>query len=401
MSIQNELIAKIKTAYSDFKKKATEVEHDHAIEILKKIHFNSHALINGETQSSIGSEFAHGLAVLDLIPKDSKAIPTSKIEFESKIKPDGEILGVGKWELLDPGWVEALEQWLIHYFEKAPFNIQPPLIQIPDTVNIVIAGDWGTGDWRKNSPSSLVREQMVKQEADYTIHLGDVYYAGTKDQEINNLVETWPVGKKGCFTLNSNHEMYNGAYSYFQQALPNKFITQKGCSYFALENSNWLIIGIDTAYHADRNNLYLVGNLNDGQMSWLKSLPKNKKIIMLSHHEACDITGKNKSKVYEQVVESLSQVPDFWYWGHLHNAIIYQEKNSFHGRCIGHGAIPYGNASMLVGNTDVMWYEDELANDPEIPQRVLNGFAAVSLSGEIINETLIAENGVIRLNKQY
>ena len=183
--------------------------------------------------------------------------------------------------------------------------------------------------------------------------------------------------------------------------MAQKFVAQQGCSYFALENNNWLIIGLDTACHADPMDLYLTGKLDDVQMAWLNTLSKNKKIIIFSHHEAFNITGENKSNVYTHVTESLGREPDFWYWGHLHNAIVYHVKGILRGRCIGHGAIPYGNATMLDGIADVSWYENKSANDAEIPLRVLNGFAYLCLADEVISEQMIAENGDIRFNKQY
>ena len=398
MSISDQLKIKVNNAYQDFKQKVSEETHDKALELLHKIHENSLELLNNGEASTEGSEFSHALAALDKIPENSSELPTSS-EFTTRVKSNGELLGTGKWELLDTGWLEALEQWFIHLEWKAPFNKHPVTITIPDDVSIAIAGDWGTGNWRENAPSTLVSEQMVKLKADYTIHLGDVYYAGTEEEEINNLVESWPVGRMGCFTLNSNHEMYNGAFSYFDQALAKKFVQQKGCSFFALENKHWLIVGLDTAYHADPFDLYLKGKLDHTQIDWLKSLNKdNKRIIVLSHHEGYGISGHKKGSTYNQVVEGLGCEPDFWYWGHLHNGIVYQPKGNFYGRCIGHAAIPYGNASMLNDESSVEWYETALAGDPDIPERVLNGFAWIKLSNDQLEEKIIAENGNIRVH---
>jgi hypothetical protein len=207
----------------------------------------------------------------------------------------------------------------------AAFNTCPQVIPIADKVSFVIAGDWGTGDWRDKAPSTKLGEQMQTLGADYSIYLGDVYYAGTKEQEINNLVDSWPQGSKGSFTLNSNHEMYNGAYSYYEQASANKYTEQKGCSYFALEDTDWLIIGLDTAYYADPLDLYLKGKLDDTQVNWLKTLPK-KRVMVLTHHEAYDLEGKTPSTVYQQVIDGLGREPFVCYWCHAHNAIVYAAK---------------------------------------------------------------------------
>jgi hypothetical protein len=41
----------------------------------------------------------------------------------------------------------------------------------------------------------------------------------------------------------------------------------------------------------------------------------------------------------------------------------------------------------------VVWYEKRLANDPDVPQRVFNGFATLRLDGPNIQETFYDENG--------
>ncbi|MGI0119276.1 metallophosphoesterase family protein [Zooshikella sp. RANM57] len=400
MPFEKHLINSIENAYESFKNRVDKNTHDSLLATFEKIHRNIDSLIKGEDVSSDGSEFAHALALLDKVPDDLKELPHEAEELTTRVRPDGELLGVGKWELLDPDWAEAIEQLLLHFDHKAPFNTSPVCQKIPDTVSIAVAGDWGTGNWRDKSPSALVGKQMAKLNPDYTIHLGDVYYAGTQEQEINNLVELWPMGSKGAFTLNSNHEMYSGAIPYFEQALAKRFIKQNGCSYFALENSNWLIVGLDTAYHASAKDLYLKGKLDDTQINWLKTLPTHKRIIVLSHHEGYDIKGVNKGAVYNSVIEGLGREPDFWYWGHLHNAIAYKPKGKFYGRCIGHGSIPYGDATLLKGEDTVAWYENKSANDPDIPLRVLNGFAYITLNEQLLSEKLIAENGDVRFENQ-
>jgi hypothetical protein len=41
----------------------------------------------------------------------------------------------------------------------------------------------------------------------------------------------------------------------------------------------------------------------------------------------------------------------------------------------------------------VVWFENRLAGDPDIPQRVLNGFAILRLNGPNIQEVFYDENG--------
>lgn len=400
MSIEKQLGDRVRAAYTGFKNRVSAETHSRALELLERIHHEAHAVLDKSEGQIFAPEFAHALAALDKIPEGSRTLPSDVSEFETIVTSEGQLLGVDKWELLDPGWLEALEQWLIHFDDHAPFNTEPQLIHIDDQVTFAVAGDWGTGIWRDQSPSQKVGKQISEISADYTIHLGDVYYAGTAEQESENLVKLWPMGAKGGFTLNSNHEMYNGANSYYQEALTQKFTQQKGCSYFALQNADWLIIGLDSAYHSDPFTLYMDGKIGADQSAWLAQLPQGKRTIVLSHHQSYDFSGSEATDLFDEVSGALGKAPDIWYWGHLHNAIVYQPANGFYGRCIGHGSIPYGDAWALQGNGQVAWYETLSANDPEIPERVMNGFMKLELNGAEITETYIDEDGVVRYQYQ-
>ena len=55
-----------------------------------------------------------------------------------------------------------------------------------------------------------------------------------------------------------NHEMYSGGHSYFKTFLPKlglfdadkKIISPQSASFFCLETDHWVILGLDTGYHA-------------------------------------------------------------------------------------------------------------------------------------------------------
>jgi len=327
------------------------------------------------------------------------------------VGPGGEIWGTGKYQNLDPGWTEAATVWLENLvLGKHPFaDSTPQTISVPNSVQIAMAGDWGTGDWRtaaNPAPSTDVRKHMAFLQPHLTIHLGDVYYAGTNDQEKHLLVDLWPKGSLGALTLNSNHEMYSGAKPYFQVALAaNLFADQQQRSFFALENDNWVIVGLDSAYYSNAEGLYLDGALYaeggpQPQVDFLRSqAAKGKKVIVLTHHNGLTEDGSKPTALWSQVMSAFPEggAPAYWYWGHVHAAVVYQPQT--HGptnvlcRCCGHGALPWGHALELANNPNVVWYENRLAKDPDIPQRVLNGFAVLYLDGPNINEVFYDENG--------
>ncbi|HLN00769.1 MAG TPA: metallophosphoesterase [Bryobacteraceae bacterium] len=330
------------------------------------------------------------------------------------VGPDGVIWGTGKYQQFDPGWVEAFAVFLetAIFGSINPFVESPPTIQIPDSVTIALAGDWGTGDWRTASnpaPSTDVGNHMAFLKPQLTIHLGDVYYSGTGDEELHELVKLWPKGSIGSLSLNSNHEMYSGAKPYFQAIANPPFEIQKGCSFFALENSNWVIVGMDSAYYADDDNLYMDGALfppdhPNVQNSFLleigaKAQLDRKKLILLTHHNGLDETGSQTAMLWDQVMNAFPAGggPSYWYWGHVHAAVVYQNQDpggrNVACRCCGHGGLPWGHATELDNNPNVLWYEKRPANDPDIPERVFNGFAMLSLAGPNIQEVFYDENG--------
>ena len=321
----------------------------------------------------------------------------------------GEIWGTGKYEGLDAGWLEALAEWLENLLKaKHPFNSGPVVMNIPDNVQIALAGDWGTGDWRtqKNpSPSTKVCKAIKAIKPHLTIHLGDVYYAGTDDEEQHILTKSWPPGVLGAFALNSNHEMYSGAGAYFNAIGKAPFQLQGPCSYFALENAHWIIVGLDSAYFSDEWSLYRDGAIfraggSMEQLDFLKAqVAKGKEIILLTHHNGVAEDGSSKTPLWAQVMSAFPTGggPAYWYWGHMHAGVWYDAKatGAVQCRCCGHGALPCGPAPNLDHNPNIVWHECRKAGDPDISDRVLNGFAVMSLDGQEITEKFFDETGAL------
>ena len=191
------------------------------------------------------------------------------------VASDGTLIGSAKMDaLLDPGWLLAPIEYLYHLatHSYSPFPQAPPTITLTGAsssqVTIALVGDWGTGNY-PTGPAAEVMQSIAALKPDYIIHLGDVYYTGLADEEQNNLLGLWPPGYTGkSLTLNSNHEMYDGALGYFGTALANPiFSLQKQNSYFVLQYGNsqqsggpWSIIGLDSAYWST-SPLVMVGSI--------------------------------------------------------------------------------------------------------------------------------------------
>lgn len=393
------LFARLDLAWKKLRNQLQPKELEAIVSLLQRAHDQAqYAIIHGDLppgQPPVPWELAHGLSVLHL--GNASPLPQSVAELQTQVMKDGTLLGCRQWELLDLRWSEALLKWIENLRDHAPFGSTPALIEMADDVLLDMAGDWGTGYFDSQSAAQRVANLITQDRPDFTIHLGDVYYAGTGTEEKADLTG-WPQGTQGSFSLNSNHEMYSGAHGYFAE-IAELFPKQQGTSYFALFNSHWLIIGLDSAYASDAMNLYMDGNLGPAQQQWLKDLVASKgqgrKIMLLSHHQGLDISGQQQTVLYGQVLAALGRAPDYWYWGHLHNAICYAPISGMYGRCIGHGAIPYGPTRELQGNPLVQWSEVLSADDPNYPLRVRNGYLKAKLQGATITETFVGENGVV------
>jgi hypothetical protein len=356
----------------------------------------------------------------------------------------------GKYEI-DPGWAESV----IHYYEyldkRVPFPLHTSIpgytgvqdLMPPDAkgeIRVALVGDWGV-----DHPSYPIGKKVISNIAThkphYVIHLGDVYYSGLPQEEnVSFLADAWPfkLPETISFTLNSNHEMYAGGHGYYKTLLADPcFASQQGIGYFALQNRNWLIIGLDTAYFGRRSSrLYQSGTLGDArdqngmlQRDWLHQLlhdpaQAGKRVIILTHHDGFDIdpgngalavktlwtemTGCVRGNMSPSGSGELIGIRDWWwYWGHVHAPIVYRriffsDKSSVSPRCSGHGAIPYlpypiDYGSYGNGDIEIEWAETVKENpsppDNTDKDRAPNGYALLTLTGPTIKEEFFDENG--------
>lgn len=350
-------------------------------------------------------------------------------EGEGKLTGDGSLVSTAKYAELDmgdpkgTGWPLAILNFL--YYKLFPKKIHPFVHNDPPTtikitpssqpsLKIALFGDWGTGKYKDgnlpDSPSQMVMQQITKQNPDIMIHLGDVYYAGLESEEQNNLLNCWKPAPLGNFTLNSNHEMYDGANGLYKTALASPvFEKQKGATYFSITYGDWVIIGLDSAYNA--TDMYMDGVINDtyqsGPEGFIATQSKGKKIILLTHHNPMDVQGKYTNSLWNDVVKDslMGRHPEVWYWGHIHNGVVYNNtaaSRSTLARCLGHSGIPFGNAEWLEGNhngniSTIDYYaHTPLENpSPNNKLRVKNGFAILEIKDGKLTEIWYDQDGTL------
>jgi len=317
-------------------------------------------------------------------------------------------LGGGDWF----GWILSLVDHVDR--QQAHPMVRPKTFAadaIPDVCSIAMAADWGTGLY--GAPK--IAEQMKKVGGyELLMHLGDVYYSGTKEEVQERFLDLWPLqaGKK-TRALNSNHEMYSGGFAYYDLALPK--IGQDG-SYFAFQNTNWLLVGLDTAY--------VDHDMDTEQVAWLNLVIRDsqntnpaRKIVLFSHQQLfsrLDNQGPKLQQALRHLLES--QTITAWYWGHEHQCVVYDRHPQYGllGRCLGNGGIPEVRKSEVkdapteraVGT--IMWKRmTQTADSPsclvldgpnndikgEEQKFVPHGFMTLELNGPTLTERVLLSDG--------
>ena len=173
--------------------------------------------------------------------------------------------------------------WALSLLDHTDPNLKHPIKRplddkigsFADTGRIAIIGDWGT-----NLYGAPVSAKSIERIGGYEMlmHLGDVYYSGTKSEVKQRFLDPWPTAAgKVNRALNGNHEMYSGGFAYFEDILKE---FKQPSSYFAVQNEHWLLVGLDTA-HSEHT-------IDHQQANWLNDVVQkagSRKVILFSHHQ--------------------------------------------------------------------------------------------------------------------
>lgn len=233
-----------------------------------------------------------------------------------------------------------------------------------------------TGDWASATPQAqFVGDCMGKLSPDYTIHLGDTYYAGTAAELADNFGDggaadptgIWPRGAVGSLCLSGNHDMFSSGDAYLAMIRDHtrQFGERGGAGqelpFFCLLSEHWSIIGLDTGwdclqtawykriFNLHPNNMQL--NLPDLLLQWLEANPEildpKRGIVLLSHHQyATAFNDENEfTNPAKQLKKFLGDREVIWVWGHEHRFSVYgkyqlsPEHITCYGRCVGNGGM--------------------------------------------------------------
>ena len=291
----------------------------------------------------------------------------------------------------------------------------------PNTGRVAIVGDWGTGLY-----GSPVLAQHIAADPDpyaMLLHLGDVYYAGTRTEVENRFLNVWPDRPEAINrSLNSNHEMYSGGHPYFEDTLPR--FGQKA-SYFAHQNDHWILVGLDVAYKDH--------DIDGAQVAWLQGIVNaagNRRIILFSHHQLFSHYEKQGTKLWgHQAFRNILQSGKIfmWCWGHEHRCCIYDVRHPETGiwtRCIGHGGMPESRKKTKnlgtapgAGHADWRRANAAIVDGTPVPQALVlegpnpflgneadkflpHGYAVLNFDGPALTEQVLDPEGKVIYEKQ-
>jgi hypothetical protein len=294
---------------------------------------------------------------------------------------------------------------------KAPFADQVDTVPFGRTARLILVGDWASGVTRALKVAKQIAKQLPQvEDCDcHLIHLGDVYYAGRSFEYGLHVGRPWPVNQAdaariGSWCLNGNHDMFTGGHDLFAFLRNDfRFKRQKGCTYFALENDDWLIFGLDTAYTAGGMTGDL-GGLTPSQADFVRrhvDRAVDKKVILLSHHQPFS-AWESESPQLLDALDPLLKRPrpvEAWFWGHEHRCAVYEPSHNInYPALIGHGGVPVYASSAAPKGPKLRYY-DRRSFTRGIEKYSFMGFVVIDLNGPSATARYIDEEGVEHLGR--
>jgi len=283
-------------------------------------------------------------------------------------------LGARRFGSLDPLWVECAliyagywaesggeltyRDWKVDGGSDLTYGVVG--YRLPVDAKIALIGDWGTG---LDDAEALLIQIMADHGPTAILHLGDVYYAGTREECQFNFLDVFErvfknFGRIPVFTIPGNHDYYDWGIGFYE--LIDKLNAagdpswRQQASYFCLRTADdgWQFLGMDTGQgDADPLHKDAAPRLRDSEVEWL--LDKIDRFpgrtVLLSHHQVFSshstIDGASKDEPYlnrallDTFKDRLGHVAA-WYWGHEHNLAVYADDlfGVSKGRLVGSSA---------------------------------------------------------------
>jgi Calcineurin-like phosphoesterase len=315
--------------------------------------------------------------------------------------------GAGHGRGFDYHWVtEFLAALTTNLLRRVLFTLprdSPRPAPLAADARLVLVGDWGTGV----GPALAVADQIRRCIDDagdrevHVVHLGDVYYAGTRWEARHRFLDHWPVDPEQAahvrsWCLNGNHDMYSAGEGLFHVILTDDRFsgqrTQDGrpTSEFHLRNEHWDVFGLDTSWKFRLRDIRGGGgHLQRRQLRWVteRLTGSSRRTMLLSHHQPFTRLEAGAAGVVAignllDATAGLRRSPgvDAWFWGHEHRLFTYGARDGIgYPTCMGHGAVLEEPGPDVAGPGEAEFRRTFRDSDGDVWR--MPGFAVVDLDG--------------------
>jgi hypothetical protein len=330
--------------------------------------------------------------------------------------------GVSLRHGFDYHWVtEFFTELGIHLVRRVLFSLPraaPRTGTLASDARLVLVGDWGTGEGAALAVAAQMRRRIDEAAGRevHVVHLGDVYYAGTRWEAEHRFLDHWPVraeeaGRVRSWCLNGNHDMYSAGEGLFDVILADpRFAAQRTerdqrTSEFHLRNEHWDVLGLDTSWRFRLTDIRGgAGWLPRRGRRWLteRLTGSDRRRMLMSHHQPFTDRDDGAGVVpVGNLLEATREVRsrrgiDAWFWGHEHRLVTFGERHAVrYTACMGHGAVleePVTAAKAAQRGPGEAEFEATFT-DSDGDRWRMPGFAVVDLDGPRATVSYIDQNG--------
>lgn len=268
---------------------------------------------------------------------------------------------------LDPRWLYAVYIAIINFFVPRSLYFRKAMVnksyQYPLHDRFIVFADAGTNDKYLHN----LCQGMLQLQAKQYIHLGDIYYAGTKDECKDFVTYTADLREDGeLWCIPGNHEYISAGQGFFEEVLPvcgksKKHKNQEQeVSFFALVSDKYkvLLVALDTGYKCTNFTMPPASEqmddstrLDKNQYAWLQKTMEQYptyRVLVLTHHPVCSDKWDTRFfnyTLYSQVVGNDNKQPReiiAWLGGHDHRCVVYPPTYGTLNKVItiGHASMP-------------------------------------------------------------
>lgn len=308
----------------------------------------------------------------------------------------------------DYRWVAGfLVELTTHFLRRVIFRLPrsaPRTSPLATDARLVLVGDWGTGEGPALAVAAAMRAEIATagEREVHVVHLGDVYYAGTRWEARERFLRHWPVDldagpRVRSWCLNGNHDMYAAGEGLFGVILADPRFTgqrterDEPTSEFHLRNADWDVVGLDTSYRFHLRDLRgAAGHLQRGQRAWLTGRlgGSARRRLVLTHHQpfSRQRAGSDGVDVGGNLLAATADLRagrgiDAWFWGHEHRLFTYGARSGIgYAVCMGHGAVLDPPPGPEIAGPGEAEFRATFADDRDVVWRTA-GFTVVDLDG--------------------